>query len=517
MDRLSPLSTKGRRTFMKATAVGLGTLLAGCSGGGNGGGGGTDSGGGGTDSGGGGTDSGGGGGTTSGDQEPSFSGTSIDYWDVMNVQSNIARQRVQEVISSFENNTGASVEANLSGYSQMMGQQWVSAWRNEEYPVAFNHEDFYFGRIFPTGNIKPFAEYQDQLSDGIVDDMEWAMDIKESAYRFWDIESDPAMVNPPFATGPRNPFTVRTDFLEQAGYSVDDIPSTGDAVQNYEELMTMAQDVQSNSDAQYGFHTFGATADVNDTLSPFMSAQDAQGSSYISEDGTEAYPSDLWAPWIQRQADMYLEYEVSGPQTPSISDEEVATQLYAGDTAMSTVEPLNYPTFIQRAPDLLENGNLQFVPFWEGSSGASGHTGFHDHGVNKKPSSADAQRWERKLQVGYEMMNRLYSPDFQTGYTDMVGWMGIRDGLWPDATATANEQTNIINAMTTMLDSMEVTWPYHRYANATIFAVPVPYWQQVLAGDMSGEDAMAQARNESNANMQAAIDELGPVGEWPIQ
>lgn len=497
-ERPSPTSYGGRRKFMKATTVGLGTLLAGYS---------ADSASAQNET----------NGTTTGDQGQDFSGVTIDYWDVMNVQSQVARERVQEFIRQFESDTGATVQLNLSGYQQMSGQQWVQAWQNEEYPVAFNHEDFYFGRIIPTGHLKPFDEYRDQLDDEALDGMQWAMDLKQQAYRFWDIQGESGIINFPHATGIRNNMTVRTDLLDQAGYSLDDIPDTGDAVQDWEQTMQMAQDVQENSDAQWGFHGHATWPDYNDNTAPWMSAQDAQGSRYISEDGTEAYPSDLWTPWLQRYADMIHEYGVSGPQTPAISDEEVANMMYAGDVAMSTVEPLNYPTFIRRAPDLLENGSLQMTPYPDGNSGAPGHVGFHDSGVNRQPSNADAQRWERQLEVGYALLNRLLSEDFQTDYPNMVGWMGIRQNLWEQTTPQYNEQSGFKNAVVSMLEDAEITWPYHRFSNAIIFRTIAPYIQNALRQQITPEEAMSQARQESNADIQTANDELGEPGTWPVE
>ena len=499
-------SSGGRRRFLKATSVGLGTLLAGCSGGGGGDGNTTTSGSG-----------GGGGGTTSGGQEQSLSGVTIDYWDVMNVQSQTARQQVQQTINNFQKETGATVKLNMSGYDQMSGQKWVQAWQNEEYPVAFNGEDFYFGRIIPTGHLKPFDDYKDQLDDSALDGMQWAMDLKSNAYRFWDIPGESGMINFPHAAGIRNPLTVRKDKIEEAGRSMDDIPDTGDAVKDYTQLMKLAQSIKQNTDVQFPYHGHAAWPDYNDTLAPWMAAHNAEGSRYISEDGTKAYPSDLWTPWVQRFVDMQHKWNVSGPQTASISDEDVATMLYAGDTALTTVEPLNYPTFIQRAPDVLKNGNLKMLPYPAGNTGAPGHVGFHDSGLNKKPSDADSKRWDRQLQVGYALKNRLLSENFQTGYPNMVGWMGINDTLWGETTAKYGEQTGFKNAMTTMLENSKITWPYHRYSNQIIFRTIAPYVQNAIKQQVSPAQAMKQARQESQTNIKSANDELGEPGSWPIK
>lgn len=494
----------GRRNFLKATTVGLGTLLAGCSG---------DDGG---NTNGNGDTNNGNGGTTNGDGGNSFSGTTIEYWDVTNIQSQTAREAIEQTVSEFESETGATVKVNLSGTQQMSGQEWVQAWQNEAYPVAFNHEDFYFGRIIPTGHMMPFGEYQDSIDDEAIDGMDWAMEYKEDAYRFWDIGHDPNIINPPFAVGHRNPLSVRTDLLEEAGYSIDDLPDNGDAAQDFEELKQISQDVQENTDARFGYHGFGAWPDLNDMYIPGMEAEEAGGARYISEDGTEAYPGSLWEEWLQRYKSL-VEDGVSGENTPSISDEEVATLMYSGDVAMSTIEPLNYPTLNSEAPDVMENGDYQMVPYPGGNSGARGHLGFHDHGLNRQPSDADEERWNRKLDVGKELMNKMYSADYQTQYPDMVGWLGIRDDVWEDTKPTNDEATNFMETMTTSLKDAEVTWPYHRYSNQIIFRTNAPYLQESLNGNISAEEAWSKARQESNQLIQDANDELGEPGSWAVE
>ena len=506
----------GRRKFMKATTVGLGTLLAGCTGGGDGNQNATEADGGNGDQNATKAD-GGDGGTTNGDGGDSLSGTTIEYWDVTNIQSQTAREAIEQTISEFESETGATVEVNLSGTEQMSGQEWVQAWQNEAYPAAFNNEDFYFGRIIPTGHLMPFGEYQDDIDDEALDGMQWAMEFKEDAYRFWDIETDPNIINPPFAVGHRNPLSVRTDILEEAGYSLDDIPDNGDAQQDWKEFMQMAQDVQENSGARFGYHGFGAWPDLNDMYIPPMEADEAEGARYISDDGTEAYPGDLWEEWLDRFVGMVHEHGVSGENTASISDEEVATLMYSGDVAMSTVEPLNYPTLNSEAPDVMENGDYQFLPYPAGSSGVRGHIGFHDHGLNRQPSDADEERWNRKLDVGKALMNTLYSVDYQVQYPDMVGWLGIREDAWEETEPTNGEATNFMNAMTTSIEDAQVTWPYHRYSNQIIFRTNAPYLQDALNQQMPADEAWSQARQEANQLIQDANDELGEPGSWPVE
>lgn len=515
---------------MKATAVGLGTALAGCTGGGgdggDGGGGDGGDGGGGDGGGGDGGDGGDGGGTTDSGGGDGLSGVSMEYWDVINVQSQPSSERIRKFISDFESDTGVTVNVNYSGYEQMSGQEWVQAWQNEAYPVAWNGEDFYFGRIFPTGHIKPFDDYKDRLNDDAIDGMDWAMDLKRDAYRFWDLEGESGILNFPHGAGIRNQLNVRTDLLEQAGYSLDDIPRENDAVANWEGIMEIAQDVQENSDAQWGFYAHGSTFDYNDNTSPWMSSESPGQSRYIAEDGSEAYPgegeSQIWSRWLTRMRDLQAEptgsWGVSGPETPTISDEEVAQQMVAGQVAMSNVEPLNYPTFVRRMPDLLEQGDFKMVPYPRGNDPDSSavHVGFHDSGINKAPSSADQQRWDRKVEAALALKNRLLSEDFQSDYMDIIGWLGSNQNQWENTNPEYAEQSRIKETFSTELPDADITWPYHRYSNSIMFTEIGPPVQEALAGNTSPEDAMATVRETGNQLCQDAIDEFGEVGTWTI-
>lgn len=191
--------------------------------------------------------------------------------------------------------------------------------------------------------------------------------------------------------------------------------------------------------------------------------------------------------------------------------------MYAGDTAMGTLPGLNYPTFLKRAPDVLSNGNLKILPYPGGNSGAPGHVGFLDNGLNKRPSNADKQRWNRKLSVGQALMNKILGEDFQTGYPDMLGWMGSRDNLWDQATATHNDQTQFVETSRTMLKNEKYAWPYHRYSNQIIFRTIAPYVQNAIKQKISPGEAMSKARKASNQLIKDANNELGEPGTWPIE
>lgn len=139
------------------------------------------------------------------------------------------------------------------------------------------------------------------------------IDLKKEGYRFWDIPGDSGVINIPHAAGPQNPLMVRQDKIKQAGHSLDDIPDTGDAVKDFKQLMQLAQSVQENSDVKWGFYGHASWPDYVDNMAPWVSAHDVEGSHFISKDGTEAYPSDLWTPWLQRYQDIQHKYGVSGP------------------------------------------------------------------------------------------------------------------------------------------------------------------------------------------------------------
>ena len=528
VDKKSRSARSNRRKFLTLTAAGLGSALAGCAGGDGGGGDGGDGGGGdggdggGGDGGGGGADTetemgdGGGGGATSTEESDSLAGVEIDYWNIENVQSAAARKTYVEKVRQFEQDTGVRVSLNLSGYSQLSGQKWIEAWRNDDYPVVFDCEDFYFGRMFATGKVLPAAEYQDQLPDSYWDNIQWSMPISQDSYRFWDVP-DPGIINIPVAMGPRNGINARTDLLEQAGYSMDDIPMGTDSGQNYEDLMSMAVDVQENSDADFGFQTFGVRFDYNDILNMWIASEDPSTSRYINEEGTATnYSTDMWKKWFGRYVDVQHEHGVTAPNSASVSDEATTQQMIGGNVAISMVEWLNYPTFRDRAPDMSANGDIQWTPMWPGESDAGGQLGFHNYGLNRKPPNVDQQRWDRKIQAGVKMMQTFLQEDFQTEYPSFVGFFSVMQNMWDKTSVQYDDALNYTSSAFEMAPKMEVGWPYHLFGSSILFNVTGPLIQQGMRQELGPEETMNRIASENDGLIEDANSQLGDPGTWSI-
>lgn len=466
--------TKGRRQFLKLTAAaGLGTGLAGCSGEQAPA---TDS-------------PGEPAGTTGtpGSSGPKYAGVNFDFWDVLNVQSNAANQKITRVVNEFESATGARVSLNRSSYQQLAGQKWINAYRNGDYPTMASAQNFWMGRMFEGGWVRPFSEFRSQFDDAVLDDMEWVMPVEEASTRFYDVD----IWQPPHAAIPRNAITVRTDLMGQAGYGPGDIPRTGDSVENYNQLMSMAADIQENSDADIGFQIFGDPFDWVDVLSMWVATADAEGSRFFNEDGSAAnFDTQLWYDWTKRWVDAYREHEVSGPQSPTISDEATTQLQMGGQCAMSMIEWLNLPTLLANAPDNFTNGNIQYLPLWKGTDDNRGQLGFYHLGINKRHENEDDKRYERRVNAATDLMLRFYTESFQQSYPGEIGAFPIRQSLWESTTIDGQENNKVVETGLQMMEEINVGWPYHEDTPAALALESGPQLQQALRGEISPKEAM---------------------------
>jgi len=138
---------KSRRRILKAAGIGIAGGLAGCSGGGDGGDGGGDGGDGGDggeDGGDGGDGSGDGGdsmdgGSTASPNKKQLDGVTVEWWDWLNIQGKTIKQGLTQTAKQFEQDTGATVKINFSGWEET-GTKWPQAIQQGNVPHIFDQE-----------------------------------------------------------------------------------------------------------------------------------------------------------------------------------------------------------------------------------------------------------------------------------------------------------------------------------------------------------------------------------------
>lgn len=463
----SVISTARRRKILKMTALGVGTSLAGCTGDG-------------------------GSGETPAERTPTGSPTSGDssatelrVWDIINVQSPEARKTIQNTITQYESQTGNHVSLNLSGYKQMSGTKWIEGFQRGDYPTVFTSENIYTGPFIDGGWVVPFDDYKDQLPEETLSAMEWAMPhLRRSARFFGD-----KVIECPIAFATRNMFQGRLDHFEAAGLDPNRFPP-----KDYDDLVEMATTLQQDGPADVGFQLFGAEFDWNDVAQPWAVAKGGKEGMYFNEDGTDTIlDNDTWIETARMCREAYREHEISGPRSPTISDEDAATMVYSGDASMSMVENMNHTVFMDRAPDLMQSGDLQYGTMWEGDAGLGSIIGFFTVNITRPPENAE--NWSQKQQAGIELVKRFLSKEFQRQIPKGFGILPIRDDIWQDLDVKWGDQHGFTDVGFEMADA-PVVWPTHAQSPSAMFTIPGAYWQQMMKGELTAEEAMTQAADE---------------------
>jgi hypothetical protein len=474
-----------RRSFLAATSASLTAALAGCGGGGDEGDGGDE-----TDANGGETQTGETTGT--GDDAPDFSGVSMDYWGIANVQSDAARERVEELIARFENQTGATININHSGYEQLQGANWIQAFERGEQPPVFDTETTYNGRFYENDFILPYNEYQAELDSEVNDSISWVFDTYELAMEGWEEEA----FDLPWGFIPRNGMQVRADHMEEAGLDPDsDFPP-----ENFDELASMAQTLQEDGPGQFGFQLFGDQFDWMHPIQSMIAAEDPAAAEFLNAEWDDVnFDNDQYIEKMNQAVQLYDEMGIGSPETPTMSDENTTDLMLQGQVSMSAVEWFNIPTILDRAPDLYESGDLRWGPFY-GADSSSAMMGFYSVGLATQPENTDDQAWQRKREAGTALVNMWLDTWNQETAINTLGAFPVNDTVWEDTDLPGEENHNTLESAFTMAENAEAAWETHP-AIATIKDTMGGAAAQDIYRGADVEDRMNQLAEDARAEL----------------
>lgn len=357
---------------------------------------------------------------------------SITYWDTFNVQSQSARETVENLVSRFEDETGVTVQTNLSGFGQMAFGEWITSFKEGEYPVIFTGDQIAAGQFEEGGFIEPFGSWSDQLSDDVRDGISWIQDGPIQEATKW-MDQHPFMEQEiytfPVGLVPQEPVTVRADHMREAGLDPDDeLP-----LQSYDHLVEVATTLMEDGPGDWGFQLHGHAFDWYTFIEPYTDALGAHigEAGYFSEDYRAVnYDSDTWIKAITDAIELYTEHGVSGPQTPSIPDEETVPLFLEGRVSMSPMEPMNWPTYIDQAPDLMEAGDIRFGQFWEEPSGVNNAMLTYGLAITTPPEGADEDEWAQKQELAIQFAEMWFEEATQSELFRATGFIPARQDLW---------------------------------------------------------------------------------------
>ncbi|ESP87061.1 extracellular solute-binding protein [Candidatus Halobonum tyrrellensis] len=473
-----------RRPFLKATSAGLlGGALAGCSGNGDGDGDGGGGGGGGGDGG----DGGGGGGgsetTAQATVEADLSGVEFDFWERQYYdESPAAQEALETIIGNFEEQTGATVNVNFQGDEQPL----IDAFNQGTYPQAMTEFAQSMGNWMQTGQIRPFAEYQDEFDYDVMNSIGALNEAVDFTFRGWD-EGNTVF---PITANVFAPFVGRMDLYEEAGLDPDsDFPP-----ENFEELVEHATALQEDSSAQIGYQPVHDTVDNQDVyFNQWMAADGGAEGYFFNEDWSDLnVDSDLWHTWLQRDIDLFREHGFGTPDTPTMNDEEITPLMINGRVALSNQAPMNLPGFVERGGDMYRE-NFRWAPSFGLGTGVNGRALIPGGVLMLPPDGADEATWEEKQQGAIELLKYFNDPILQVQTMPSLGFMPANQNLWEEI---PNEMNGFAETIKSTAENAKYGYPAHPDFGPIGYDIFGAKKQQASQGELSVDEVLEQTYDE---------------------
>jgi hypothetical protein len=478
---------KRRRRLLALSGASVASVagLAGCSGDGGGGGGDGDDGGGDGDDGGG----------DGGDGGMDLQGTELVYWAVCHANSEQARTRSEELIQQFQSDTGANINVSWESGGAAFGGEWRNQMSNENYPnypVLYDSLMNFNGQFMAADFLEPFENYKQWLDDEVVNNMEMMVDVYSESLQIYGDQ----ILEVPIGFLTQEPFIARTDHFEEAGLSwEDDFPP-----KDYDHLIDVATTLQNDGPADYGFPIYGTTSDALDEILPCYAYQiggDDKGDFLTDEGNATNFGNDVWEQALQQYYDIQHKHELSFGGAPSAGDEDVMNQVIGGQASLGQINWLDVPALLNRAPDMMENGTLQFGPAWQGESGSRGAFMPWSIGIMKRPQNVDESEWEQKQKTAARFLNLWLSENQQKRMFTDFGLFPSREDVWDQVPSTPYKGPETLQ---TMAQDMDSTWSSHGRLIDIQYNKTGPIIQQMLNDELSAPEA--------NSKLQDTVEQI---------
>jgi multiple sugar transport system substrate-binding protein len=435
----------------------------------------------------GGDSSSGGGGEKVGNKSSSknANGVTIELWNTVNGQSEVAANYLTELQRKYEQQTGNTLKLVNDNVASVQKGNWLTRMNQGKVPTLFQCAGSRSGQFVENGFVTPWGTVIDQFNSKIINGTEWAHDTVRDMYQGFE---KPKMKTMMLGFVMQEPFIARADHFEKAGLDIEkDYPP-----KNYDELIDLAKTLQKEGPGKYGFQVHGAPGDLMDEITPtWAHTYGGVDGMYINSDWTDVnYDKKPWKTSLSRQVEIYRELDLSSPNADSTSDEDACNLLIDGKASMSMVGMLNYGLLASRAPKMLKNGTLRFGSNWEGKSGFRGEYNNTVIGLGSKPPGMADSTWEKKKQAGIKFMEFVMSVEVQKDIFKKFGLLPFNRKAWDKIPPKKNK---IVDVATTLAKNSKYAWSAHPQMGDIQYNIPGPIFQRAMNGTLTPEEACNQA------------------------
>jgi len=431
---------------------------------------------------GGGGDGGDGGATKTTNQagEVDISGVTFEFWETFNVQSRSAEEFLRNLVSEFEERTGATANMNWTGYGPVIGAEWINRFKNDDYPHMFTGVSNWSGRFIDGGWVVPLEEYRDELPDEMLAQYEWA----EPLYNDYLDVMWGGQQTIPFALQLLGPFAARMDHFEEAGLD----PSNDFPPQDIDHLIEVATTLQEQGPGEFGYQLINGSGDQIDAQQvPWILSRGGEEGTFLSRDRSEVlFDNEHWKTVMRKWVSIYREHGLSGPNTSQFNDEQIPAQMAAGRISMSNPESPNHPTFQEQVGEMYENGTIKWAPNMDLGSGQRGYF-FPQCVALCKPGPNENQRdYRKRRKASIEMMKVFLSEDVQRQLHTVAGVLPARKDVWEDL---PEPNHGAFSSWQSIAESTQVLHHNHPQYVELMYNIPGPYSTQAVTGEISAEEA----------------------------
>ena len=416
-----------------------------------------------------------------------FSDVTLEFWDVINVQSDAAAEIVPKVVKSFEDRTGANVNISYFTFGDVyVGPKYRTAFQAGRIPDAWNMnifaESLYYEYLVPVNDyLDEYPEMKERYAT--------TLQIAEDAYSGY---KPGQQFSVPFLYEPNSPWVARMDHFDEAGIPREEFPP-----RNIGHWLSICQRLKNAGVTEYPTRVYGSKWDVDEYFPQFAGAHEeiADSGLWIKEDWSEANINNkVWQSVTQTLVDVYREFEFTFPGTPTDADEPAAEAIANGNTSIVTGSPFNRPIIQNRAPELVEDGTIQFGPMFNLGGGSGWACNFE----TMVTTAAREKGGEKRERAAFELAREFTLPKWQIPLAEAIGSLPGDETLWGELSSP----DNYYESLKVMAEEGMVPFPAHPMTTEIEYQIFGANASKFFDGTWSVKEGLARIEEEINETLE---------------